>query len=99
MSGEEIRFTRNGQEYVFKEGKKKKLEGNGILGIKGNEMKDLKPIFNEIMGLEGKKNKLDSDKEISLLKKLHQLIASDGDISDEELKLGAEFEASGLSIE
>jgi len=91
MTNGEIRFQKGKETYVFEYGKKRKLDGNTLKNLYKNEMRELKPIFDAITSIDGEKSKLDSAKEVELLKKLHLLIASDGEISDVDLLIGEEF--------
>lgn len=101
MSGEnEIKFTRNGKNVIFKLGNRVKNY------LKCPDNKVFKPLFEAIINSDG--NKKISESEFEMLKKLEYIFAntgenqgeSNGHVLDEtDATLFADFKASGEDIE
>ena len=82
MSGEEIRFTRNGKEISFR------VDDDGDSKVKNRlkneDKKALKPLFDAIVNSDGKKQV--SNEEMKMLKDLQTIFAN-------ETKRKIEFES------
>jgi len=95
MSNEEIRFNRGEASAYLKKNGKIRYEKDKDRTLKNN----LQSIFDSIAGIEGNKNKIDTDYEKSLLSLLQLVFNADGDssLSEEELEWAKSFDGENVA--